>query len=101
MGVEIAFDAAKDAVNLAKHGVSLADADQLRWDWLYCRPDVLRDYRELREVGYAPLEDRVYCVVFVQQDVVFRIISLRRANAREVHDYDQALQEFRLHHPHA
>lgn len=34
MGVELAFDAAKDAVNLAKHGVSLADADQLRWDWL-------------------------------------------------------------------
>ena len=50
---------------------------------------------------YAPLADRVYCVVFVQQSRSFRIISLRRANAREVKDYDQALHEVRFHHPDA
>lgn len=99
--MKISFDAAKDASNRAKHGVSLADAQQLNWAWLCCRPDLRRDYGELREIGYAPLADRVYCVVFVQQAELFRIISRRRANAREVNEYDQALQEFRLHHPDA
>ena len=99
--VNISFDPAKDAANLAKHGVSLAEAANLTWDRLLCRPDARRDDRELREVGFAPLADRVYCVVFVQKGRSFRIISLRRANAREVVDYDQALDEVRLHHPHA
>lgn len=99
--MDLAFDPVKDAANRAKHGVSLADAARLNWDWLCCRPDGRRDYGELREIGFAPLGDRVYCVVFVQQGSTFRIISLRRANAREVHDYDQALQAFRVRHPDA
>jgi uncharacterized protein len=99
--VDISLDLAKDAANLAEHGVSLAEAAHLNWDWLLCRPDGRRDYGELREVGFAPLADRVYCVVFVQQGRSFRIISLRRANAREVKDYDQALHEVRFHHPDA
>ncbi len=95
------FEPVKDAANIAKHGVSLADAQHLNWDWLCCRPDVRRDYGEAREIGFAPLGERVHCVVFVQQGDAFRIISLRRANSREVNEYDQALQEFRLHHPNA
>lgn len=53
----------------------------------------------LREVGFAPLGDWVYCVVFVQQGSTWRIVSLRRANAREVNQYDQALSEIRFHRP--
>ena len=99
--MKITFDAGKDAANIDKHGVSLADAERLNWDWLCCCPDARRYYRELREIGFAPLADRVYCVVFVQRGEAFRIISLRRANSREVNDYDQALQEFRLRGPDA
>ena len=99
--MNVTFDPSKDAANLAKHGVSLAAAAQLSWDWRMCRPDARRDYRELREVGFAPLRNRVRCVVFVQHGTAFRVISLRRANSREVNDFDQALQAFRLHPPHA
>lgn len=100
MGMNITFDTAKDAANIAKHGVSLAEAARLNWNWLLCHADARRDYGELREVGFAPLGNRVHCVVFVQQGSSFRIISLRRANAREVNEYDQALQELRFHPPH-
>ena len=99
--MNITFYSAKDAANQVKHGVSPTEAESLNWDWLLCRPDVRTDYGELREVGYAPLSDRVFCVVFVQQGSSFRIISLRRANAREVSEYDQALQAFRLRRPDA
>lgn len=99
--MDIEFDAEKDASNIAKHGASLAEAEALNWDWLWCYADDRQDYGELREVGYAPIGLRVYCVVFVQRGEVFRIISLRKANGREVQDYDRALHEFRLHHPDA
>lgn len=99
--MKVTFDPVKDAANQVKHGVSLADAQRLNWDWLLCRPDTRRDYRELREVGFAPLADRVYCVVFVQRGDVYRIVSLRRASAREVNQYDQALQELQLRDPNA
>jgi uncharacterized DUF497 family protein len=46
------------------------------------------DYFELRMIGFAPIEQTVYCVVFVErEDDVMRVISLREANKREVRDY--------------
>ena len=62
-----------------------------------CTPDDRRDYGELREIGFAPIERRVFNVVFVQRDDGFRIISLRKANLKEVTDYDQALKAHGVH----
>ena len=60
---------------------------QLEWDALRVKTDVRRDYAELRMIGYAPIGNRVYCDVFVDRGDVRRIISLRKANMREVRDY--------------
>jgi uncharacterized DUF497 family protein len=95
--MQVTFDPAKDKANIAKHGVSLADAESLDWDLLLCRVDARRDYGELREIGFAPIANRVFCVIFVQRGNVLHVISLRKANSREVKDYGQALQELRLH----
>jgi len=35
-------------------------------------------------IGYAPILTRVYCVVFTDRGNIRRIISLRKANKREV-----------------
>ena len=86
-GVETTFDPEKDAINTAKHGVSLVLASELEWGDLLARPDTRRDYGELRMIGYAPIGDRVFCVVFTDRDDQRRIISLRKANAREVKRY--------------
>jgi uncharacterized protein len=88
----IQFDSAKNKTNIAKHGISLQLAEQLEWDWLKAKPDRRVDYGEPRMIGYAPIGDRVYCVVFVDRgetahSVTRRIISLRKANMREVRDY--------------
>ncbi len=85
--MEITFDPAKDATNTAKHGVSLALASDLEWGDLLAQPDTRRDYSELRMIGYAPLGDRVFCVVFTDRGDQRRIISLRKANAKEVKRY--------------
>lgn len=54
-------------------------------------PDIRRDYRELREVGFTVINERLYVAVFVQRGEVMRIISLRKANKRDVKLYDEAL----------
>ena len=90
--MNIEFDPAKDSGNVDKHGVSLALAESLEWDWLISRPDGRKDYGEPREIGFAPIGPRVFCVVFVQRGDNLRIISLRKANSREVKFYASALQ---------
>ena len=87
----IAFDPGKDASNQAKHGVSLALANRLEWDTLLCKPDTRRDYGDARQIGYAIAGERLFCVVFVDRPegapTERRIISLRKANIREVKSY--------------
>lgn len=87
--MDISFDPTKDSANQAKHGVSLALAGAIDWSEVLCCPDERQDYGELREIGFAIVDDRLYVVVFVQRGEMMRIISLRKANAREVEMYDR------------
>jgi uncharacterized DUF497 family protein len=83
------FDQQKNAANELKHGVPLSLAKAIDWSAVWCAPDDRRDYGELREIGYAPIDGHLYCVVFTQRGDKFRVISLRRANSREVKRYVQ------------
>ncbi|MPT12415.1 BrnT family toxin [Comamonas sp.] len=86
------YDANKDAANQQKHGVSLSLANQIEWQDVLCFVDDRADYGELREVGFAVIERRLYVVVFVQRGDTMRIISLRKANKRELKHYEQAFE---------
>ncbi|MDY6842178.1 MAG: BrnT family toxin, partial [Pseudomonadota bacterium] len=41
-------------------------------------------YGERRMIGFAPIGSRVYCLVYTRRDETVRVISLRKANRREV-----------------
>ena len=84
------FDPAKDAVNLAKHGISLAEAARLDWDNALVSPDARREYGELRQVALAPMDGQLWVVVFTDRPEGRRMISLRKANLREYRRYEQA-----------
>jgi uncharacterized DUF497 family protein len=84
------FDPAKDIANIAKHGVSLALAESIEWSEVIARPDMRRDYKELREIGFGLIADRLFCVVFTQRGDVFHIISLRKANRREIRNVQES-----------
>lgn len=87
--MRVIFDPAKDVLNIANHGVSLAVAENLEWDLLVSHADNTRhDYYEQRMVGFAPIGDDIYCVVFVErEDDVIRVISLREATKKEARNY--------------
>jgi hypothetical protein len=87
--VHIEFDAAKDLANRDKHGLSLVEAARMDWTTAIAKRDRRRDYGEAREIGYGLIERRLHCVVFVRRGATFRIISLRRANRREIRNYEQ------------
>lgn len=85
--MKIVFDQAKDSKNLAKHGVPLSLALTIEWDTLFAKQDDRKDYGENRMIGYALVGDRLYCIVFTDRGNERRIISLRKANQREVRYY--------------
>ena len=87
--MRIEFDPVKDATNRAKHGVSLALAGELDWEAALVWVDDRFEYGELRIIALAPKTEILYYVAFVERGDVRRIISLRRANRREVKHYVQ------------
>ena len=85
--MRIEFDPTKEASNRLKHGVSLAMAAELDWDAAWVWVDERVDYNEMRMIALAPKTEILCCVAFVDRGDVRRIISLRRANRREVKHY--------------
>jgi hypothetical protein len=89
--MQIEFDPTKGRVNQEKHGVSLAMAVELDWDAALVWVDERFAYDEVRMIALAPRAGILYYVAFVDRGEVRRIISLRRANRREVKHYVQSL----------
>ncbi|MEA1049700.1 BrnT family toxin [Lamprobacter modestohalophilus] len=85
--MNITFDPVKDRLNMANHGVSLALAESLEWEWIWVHEDIREAYGEQRWVGFAPIGQRIYCVVFTEDQDFYRIISLREATNREKRTY--------------
>ena len=81
--MKLTYDTAKDAVNLAKHGVSLAIAARLEWADALLWQDMRKEYGEVRMIAFALMDERLYCVVFTDRGEDRRVISLRKANNKE------------------
>lgn len=87
--IKITFDPNKDFINQKKHGISLELAESLEWETLVVTEDTRNDYGESRMIGYAILRDRLYCVIYTDRGDARRIISLRKANNREINRYER------------
>jgi uncharacterized DUF497 family protein len=81
------FDPTKDESNLDKHGVSLTDADEFEWEAAVVREDTREHYAEPRFEAKGYIGERLHVMVFCIRSEVVRVISLRKANPREVKSY--------------
>jgi uncharacterized protein (DUF4415 family) len=84
--MEIEFDPAKDAINLKKHGLSLALARDLAWDEAVVKADDRYHYDEIRMNVTIPMGNRLYRISFTEEDEIIRVFSCampptRRKNA--------------------
>jgi uncharacterized protein len=85
--VLINFDRAKDRLNRARHGLSLAFARKLIWEEALVWVDARYEYDEIRMIGLVPEGDTLYYVAFVDRGEIRRIISLRYAERKEIKHY--------------
>lgn len=84
--MDIEFDPAKDAANIAKHGVSLARAAELEVRTVVA--DDRKDYGEARYLAFGLLDGQLHCLTFTMRGAIVRAISLRRARAKEHRRHD-------------
>ena len=82
-------DPNKSRANYFKHGIVLEFAQHLDWANKLVWQDVRQNYNEVRMSGLVPLEGKVYAVVYVLRAESTRMISLRKANNREMKQYDK------------
>lgn len=81
------FDPAKDAINRTKHGVPLALVEILFAGPHAVTTDDRFDYGEVRQIA-----GRLFVCVYVDRQAERRVISLRKANQREVKRHAQTHQ---------
>jgi uncharacterized DUF497 family protein len=81
------FDPAKDAANVAKHGLSLGE-----FDGFDAEPVVLvddrYDYGETRYQAFGRIDGKGHCLVYMIRDGELRPISFRRAHEKEMRRYE-------------
>jgi uncharacterized DUF497 family protein len=81
------FDSAKDENNLDKHGLSLADVEGFEWETAVVREDTRKQYAEQRFEAAGFIGERLHVMIYCLRSNAIRVISLRKANAREVKRY--------------
>ena len=86
--MEFEWDEGKNAANRAKHGVSLAEAARMDWAVGLTRLDQRFAYGEPRFRRIALLDGRYHACIFTLRAGRIRVISLRKANARETKGHE-------------
>jgi uncharacterized DUF497 family protein len=85
--MEFEYDLSKSMSNLAKHGISFADARHLWRD-----PAVLiikaREAIEARWIAIGRVGQKHWSAVFTYREDRIRIISVRRSRAKEIALYE-------------
>jgi uncharacterized DUF497 family protein len=87
----IEFDNAKREITLFVRGLDMARANEIfespHMDQIDCR----KNYDEVRVFSFGYLDNLPVVVVWTYRDIKRRIISLRRANEREIKKYQARL----------
>jgi len=87
--VHIEFDANKNDTNIRDRGLSLGRATDFDFNSAIIKQDVRKTYHEVRYVAVGFLDGRLHVLCFTPIDGGIRVISFRKANQREVRDYEQ------------
>ncbi len=88
--MDISFDPAKDARNIVLRGLSFARAVDFDWASALILEDTRREYGERRFQALGLICDRLHMLVFTPRTDTAHIISLRKANHREIRRYEEA-----------
>lgn len=84
----VSFDSAKNERNVAIRGISFERAVAFEWDNALIVEDTRKDYGERRFQALGLIDGRLHVLVFTPRAGKTHVISLRKANGREVRRYE-------------
>lgn len=87
--MKIEFDAVKSEKNSRERNLPFHLAENFDWGTALYAEDDRRSYPESRFISIGYLEDRLHVLCFTPIQGGVRIISFRKANDREVRDYEK------------
>ncbi len=85
--MEITYDHAKNEKNIRERGLSFESVGEFRFDTAEIR-SVWKN-KEPRYAATGFLNDRLHVLIFIEIALGIRVISFRKANKREVREYEQ------------
>lgn len=88
--MRIDFDPAKSERNRKERGLPFNRAADFDFAHALLAADERKDYGEVRYVALGLLDGRLHVLCFTETQEGIRVISLRKANAREVARYGRS-----------
>lgn len=85
--MKLDFDPEKNDKNIRERGLSFMRAVEFDFESALYLVDDRRDYGEVRRVAVGYLDGRLHVLCFAETGTGLRIISFRKANAREAAKY--------------
>lgn len=84
------WDDAKNQSNIEKHGLSFEFAEQVFAGEIITFEDNRYPYGEKRYITYGLLVSRLVVIIHTWRNGSVRIISMRKGNQREQHEFERA-----------
>ena len=84
----ITYDPEKNEKNFAERGISFDRAAEFDWSSALVVEDRRKDYGESRFQALGFIEERLHMLVFTPRADDTHVMSLRKANKREVKRYE-------------
>lgn len=91
MTMKVTFDPGKDAKTRLERGFSLAIGAEVIANQVTLRVDDRHAYGEERIISYGYVAKRLFVCVYTTRGDTLHIISVRKANSREVKRYGERL----------
>ena len=88
--MDVIYDPAKNKRNIRERGLSFDRSSEFDFETAANFTDARRDYREIRRIAVGCLDRRLHVLCFVTTAGGIRVVSFRKANAREVKKYGKA-----------
>ena len=85
---DVSFDPTRNERNIAGRGISFEVAEQFEWDTAMIAEDLRRAYGERRFQALGFIAGRLHAMVFTPRAGKVHVISLRKANRREMRRYE-------------
>ncbi|MEP6827662.1 MAG: BrnT family toxin [Aestuariivirga sp.] len=87
--MDISYDPTKHQRNLNERGLGFNRDAEFDFATALFAVDARKDYGETRWRGLGLVVGRIHALVFVETKTGIRVISFRKANAREVKHYEE------------